>query len=280
MKVFISWSGEPSHTVALALRSWLQSVIQSIDPYVSTEDIEKGASWFPHIAQQLNETAFGIICVTRANADSRWLNFEAGALFKSVENVQSRVAPFLIDLNKADLVGPLAQLQATEPTRDDVALLVKSLNASSEQPLSDARLDEAIEMWWPRLEAQLEAARQSAESQPRPESRSPDDMIKEILENTRSMQRRINPPLALSARRVGAVNVTTEEQEGYRTKNSIHNIWEFFNGAGIEHEIRFVDRSTVEVRVAAPLPLPENVRANLDSFAERRGLTIDVIAKN
>lgn len=53
VKVSISWSGEPSRTVALALRSWLQSVIQSIDPYVSTEDIEKGASWFPHIAQQL-----------------------------------------------------------------------------------------------------------------------------------------------------------------------------------------------------------------------------------
>jgi TIR domain len=102
-KVFISWSGEPSHTVALALREWLPHVIQSIDPYVSSEDIEQGAPWFPLIAQQLDQASFGIICVTRANADSRWMNFEAGALFKSVNSVQRHVSPFLIDLRPTDL---------------------------------------------------------------------------------------------------------------------------------------------------------------------------------
>lgn len=44
MKVFISWSGETSKKVALALKAWLPNVIQALDPWMSDKDIEKGAT--------------------------------------------------------------------------------------------------------------------------------------------------------------------------------------------------------------------------------------------
>lgn len=271
MKVFISWSGEPSHTVALALREWLPHVIQSIDPYVSSEDIEQGAPWFPDIAQQLDQASFGIICVTRANADSRWMNFEAGALFKSVNSVQRHVSPFLIDLRPTDLVGPLAQFQVTEPSLDGVAKLVRSLNALGDPSLRDALLNAEIERWWPDLEEKLRTAQEIAASQPEAvPRRGADDMVEELLERTRSIERRVTQPTA------GAVNVTTSEQEGYRRKKIGDDVWEILYGAGIQHRILSVQDNTVKVEVYFLAELPADVKAALDGLAERRGMTINV----
>jgi len=40
--VFISWSGERSGLVAAALHDWLPMVVQTADPWMSSEGIEKG----------------------------------------------------------------------------------------------------------------------------------------------------------------------------------------------------------------------------------------------
>ena len=61
MKVFISWSGDISHKVAMVLYGWLPDVIQSIDPYVSSEDIHKGTRWIMDISTELEKSAFGIL---------------------------------------------------------------------------------------------------------------------------------------------------------------------------------------------------------------------------
>lgn len=44
MQVFLSWSGDTSHAVAEALRSWIPLVIQGVRA-VTSDDIDKGTDW-------------------------------------------------------------------------------------------------------------------------------------------------------------------------------------------------------------------------------------------
>lgn len=41
MKIFLSWSGEKSKNIAESLKDWLEQVIQTSEPWISTS-IEKG----------------------------------------------------------------------------------------------------------------------------------------------------------------------------------------------------------------------------------------------
>ena len=193
MKVFISWSGARSKKVALIFRDWLPSVIQSIEAFVSSEDIEKGARWNTDIAQELKESTFGIICVTKDNLGAPWLNFEAGALSKTIENTY--VAPFLFDVKPSELTGsPISQFQATSFNKDDVKRLVETLNAATGNVLPAQRLDTAFNLWYTGLEDQLnellsngdEADSVDNGAKVLPEN---SDILEEILETSRNTQR-------------------------------------------------------------------------------------------
>ena len=79
MKIFISWSGPRSKAMAEALKEWLPNVIQAVDPWVSSSDIDAGMRWTPALAEQLQQTQLGILCLTAENLNAPWLLFEAGA---------------------------------------------------------------------------------------------------------------------------------------------------------------------------------------------------------
>lgn len=154
MKVFLSWSGTRSHKVALVFRDWLPSVIQAIVPYVSSEDIDKGARWSTDIAKELEDSTFGILCVTRENINAPWLTFEAGALSKTME--KSFVSPFLFDIKRSEVDGPILQFQSTIFEKEDVKKLVNTLNKACEKDgLASDRLEKTFEVWYPTLESEL-----------------------------------------------------------------------------------------------------------------------------
>jgi len=155
MKVFLSWSGTRSHKVAKIFRDWLPSVIQAIVPYVSSEDIDKGARWSTDIAKELEDSTFGILCVTRENINAPWLTFEAGALSKTMD--KSFVSPFLFDIKRSEVDGPILQFQSTIFEKEDLKKLVKTLNKACEKDgLANDRLEKAFEVWYPTLESDLE----------------------------------------------------------------------------------------------------------------------------
>ena len=159
MKVFLSWSGSQSHKVALVFREWLPSVIQEIVPYVSSEDIDKGARWSTDMAKELSDSKFGILCVTRENISAPWLTFEAGALSKTMD--KAFVSPFLFDIKRSEVDGPILQFQSTIFEKEDLKKLVVTLNrACDKNGLADERLNKAFDVWYPTLEAELKKLRE------------------------------------------------------------------------------------------------------------------------
>ena len=163
MKVFISWSGNKSHKVAMIFREWLPSVIQSLEPYVSSEDIDKGARWSSDIAKELEDSTFGILCVTKDNLHAPWLSFEAGALSKTMD--KSFVTPFLFDIKRSEVNGPILQFQSTVFEKEDIKKLIHTLNkACGENGISETMLDKAFEVWYPTLEEELNGLKEDNEN--------------------------------------------------------------------------------------------------------------------
>ena len=103
MKVFLSWSGDLSKRVAQAFRDWLPSVLQTVQPYYSEEDIVRGGRWFEDVYSNLRECKHCLLFLTNDNIDSVWMNFEAGAAATSFE--KSKISPILLNLDPASLMG-------------------------------------------------------------------------------------------------------------------------------------------------------------------------------
>jgi hypothetical protein len=187
MKLFVSWSGTLSRRIAEALREWLPNVLQAIDPWMSAEDIEKGARWSSDIASELDKTKAGILCITPDNLEAPWLNFEAGALSKTID--KTFVSPYLFGLRPSDLKGPLVQFQSTEANKKDTRRLLGTLNrALGEAALPEKQLDKTFEIWWPELESSLQRL-QSVKAPDRPQ-RSERELLEEILALVRDQAKR------------------------------------------------------------------------------------------
>lgn len=186
MKVFISWSRPETKKFALFLGEWLQLVIQSVKPWMSERDVAKGTRSMAELGKELEGTQFGIVVLTSANQDSPWINFEAGAISKSTG--EARVVPLLLDLRKADVVGPLGQFQAVDATdQDDVFQLVQAINEGLPEPLPEHRLRRYFEHEWPNFGAKVGEFRQTEPAEP--DRRDQRDVLDEILVAVRELQR-------------------------------------------------------------------------------------------
>jgi hypothetical protein len=193
MKVLISWSGEPSHRVALLLRESLPLFIQVADPWVSSEDIDRGTLWRTELAKELEQGSTGILCITRDNVASPWVNFEAGALDKTPET--ARVIPFLFEMRPSDIRGPIADLmgaiyeRGSSKNKEEFRKLLGSLNTSRNPPYVAAEVFKStFEMMWPDFETRLDALATEAEhlaDQPAPKAPEASEILEEVLQAVR-----------------------------------------------------------------------------------------------
>ncbi len=187
LRIFLTWSGERSKTIAHVLKTWLPCVIQGVEPWMSESDVEKGSRWRSEISAQLQQAKIGIICLTPENLQEPWIHFEAGAISKVVN--ESRVCTFLYDLSPASVKEPLGQFQATKADKEDTRKLVHTINAALEaEHLDLAHLNAIFEKWWPDLERELAKIPKASQKQQKA-SRPVEDSLEEVVSLVREQSR-------------------------------------------------------------------------------------------
>lgn len=192
-KVFISWSQDRSKYIAETVQWWLRQVVQASDPWVSSTDIDAGTRSMNEIEISLANTKFGIICVTPENVERPWLNYEAGALSKQVDEVATRVIPLLFDFaDKADITTPVGQFHAVLADKSGFEQIAQSLNKCLAPELQRSAEDvrSAHEAFWDQLESRLNSVPAPINKIQAP-SRSSDDMFREIVNTVRDLDSKI-----------------------------------------------------------------------------------------
>ena len=245
MKVFLSWSGERSKAVAELLNEWLCCVIQAARPWVSTRDLDRGSLWFSEINDQLKDTSVGIICLTQENRVRPWILFEAGALAKGLST--ARVCTLLIDLEPKDVEDPLAQFNHTSPTEESMFNLVRTLNTALGVNGLDPRvLEQVFETYWPQFDKKFKDIVKNIKDISSAKPRAKDDLLGEILENTRLLNNRI--------RRL------ERAQEEFPIKQNIKNLIEYKLARGNSRE-----NIIEELRSRVPIQIINETLGKLES---------------
>lgn len=191
MKIFISWSGKRSQKVAVLLNNWIQCVIQAVDPWLSSKDIDRGSLWFSEITNQLANTNNGIVCLTKSNINKPWILFEAGALAKGLSS--NRVFTFLIDLKPEDISDPLAQFNHTYPDYNGMYQLVRSINNGlGSNALKEDVLSRVFETYFPQFQEDFKKILiETTEENIKEEVRDEHDILSEVLSSVRGIDRRL-----------------------------------------------------------------------------------------
>ena len=184
MKIFVSWSGDRSKAVAQALERFLPDVVDGVKIWFSDQDISPGSRWNSELSKELQNNSFGIICLTPENLDSRWVLFEAGALSKSMAN--SRVIPYRLGLDPADIPPPIGQFQGLNADKDGTWSLVSSLHEASKESADTDRIERRFKKFWPDFEAQIAEIPTPKEKK---SSHRPDrELLEELLEIVRDLK--------------------------------------------------------------------------------------------
>ncbi|MDJ0580116.1 methyltransferase domain-containing protein [Crocosphaera sp.] len=108
-KVFISWTGRLGRKLAECLKNEMFKY-GDLEPWISSEDITSGSPWFQETSDNLNQSNYGVVCLTPGASKRPWINFEIGWLYGKLENCK------LITFGE-EISNPLACLQKRDGFR-------------------------------------------------------------------------------------------------------------------------------------------------------------------
>jgi hypothetical protein len=151
--------------LATALREWLPSVLQVVDPWFSAADVSTGTPWSDELRKAFLEAHIGIVCATPECLQSPWLAFEAGVLFRlqAGAHFHGPVCVYPLDVQSYEIHGPLSQFQWTQSDKEGTYRLLATLNTvgANAHLLPDDVLRRALDAHWPVLEGTLNDIRAS-----------------------------------------------------------------------------------------------------------------------
>ena len=87
--------------------------------------------------------------MTSENTTAPWINFEAGAIAKSLD---SKVTALMVNIKPSDIKGPLSRYQATKFEKSDFFQLISAINRALETPLESNILQNTFDTMWTALE--------------------------------------------------------------------------------------------------------------------------------
>ncbi|WP_405600376.1 MULTISPECIES: hypothetical protein [unclassified Pseudoalteromonas] len=191
MKMFYSWSGTKSHKTAMAFSEWVPCILNAVKPWVSSEDIDRGSIWLNDILEQLKDTNYGLVFVTKENQDKPWILFESGALSKGLN--ESRVFTVLVDLQVRDINSgsPLKHLNHTTLDKDGILKLLKSINKQLDSTkVQESVLEMSFNALWPVLETQILQIQSDEPTLDLPK-RDDKDVLNDILDNVLIINKKV-----------------------------------------------------------------------------------------
>lgn len=229
MKLFISWSGDLSKLIAKELQEWFPSVINQLEPFVSSESISKGDRWILDVYSELEKSNFGIVCLTKDNLIEPWILFEAGALSKNIS--QSKVSCILFDgLKQNDIKSPLSLFQNTEFEKEEIRKLVTSINnALLDKKISESLLNKSFEKWYPDLEEKIKKIHEEYYPTP-PIKQKGDNTLNEILRTTKYISNVVSRfNLKLPPESLDFLRLTNQDAISYCGRGNNHPVKIYIN---------------------------------------------------
>ena len=170
MKIIIGWTGKSSRGLAELLNEWLLRVIQATEPMLLNIGEQSSRAQIPiqDYNDDIDDSYFGILCLTSQNHESHDVLFEAGVMSNLLP--PNRLCGLMLDLQAGDACRPLQRFPLLDTSKKDMRKLLHTINeAKGRKSISVDVLEDTFNIFWEMFEADI---RQLREQVAEPERRT------------------------------------------------------------------------------------------------------------
>ncbi len=150
--IFLSWSGAESKKIAKKLKEELLYFFDNkIEVFFSAEDIPSGSEWFAKIKTELQTCKVGILCITKENFDSPWINFESGAMIAC--NID--VIPILFGASRLSYSSPMNSINNVTFEKEEFCKFMQNLNMQLGEIVPQANIEKKAKQLFTNFKAKI-----------------------------------------------------------------------------------------------------------------------------